>query len=1006
VSYPATQLPVGEQVDALYLYAHEQQPADDSLPPLEWPPEDWRAAADHDAPAAGTDCWGGAEPAAAAGAPPVTAAPAAGTDCWGGAEPAAAAGAPLEEPSVQQEASGARRRRPETRSRERVRQSRYPERRSVPKDRRRGKLPPAPEPQPSGLAAIAIHHNLVITQERSTAWYVLPLRAWSFLTEPERLAILAAQCASLQDLAGRTCQLRVTSRPFRSWEWAEAADASFRNDACQPLAGPCPTHSLESHPACPTCVQGHGWFDWLADEQARVDSWATNDRMVYLGVDILARSGLARMLSTRWSAAARAEYASFQARVDRVTASLAAPGMRATPATPEDIQWLFTRSCGLLLPAPLPPEVDAQPVPYALPGGMPADLAAEDLGVFTTGVDMTADPYDKTVTITRADGLTEQVAILSIGPFASHDVVSPSPWIQRTDLLTFPTEWSVTFQIRDRARTLREMGRKIGRIRSEDAQFYEFGMEPPVELERQLVAAKEIEDAVEHGHAPETTRIAGWFRLAVGGATTDEALARARAVTELFRPEITIVHEADQYRLAREFIPGEALANTAHMRRMDLQVLTSGMPAASAMVGDQHGFALGTTTSLAIRPVFFHPWAGPEDPDNPSSGLCTLTGGLGSGKSTLAGLIVYAAVRAGVPTVVLDPSGMLDRLCAVPEIRRVSQAVNLLESPPGTLCPYRMIADPPGAGDMSAQQRDDAERTAEAQRRALVIDILKMLLPARVLDKDTEFALREAARVAPALASSSPVGVIEALRHLERESLKDHGARLAGTLEDISREPLARLFFPPPGTPLPALRQGKVLTVMTLRGLVIPGDDRPAEERTHEEQLSVAVLHLAAQLVRRLLLDYPRHARKLMVLDESHQVLRDPVGRQMAIDVTRDSRKNNLCALYISQLASDLIDSGLGSLVGTVFAFRTTSDKEASATVELLHLPHGQGHEADIAELSGHAVDGYGTTGECLMRDRFGRVERVQIDLSVVSALQAALNSTPGGVAAPQEGSP
>jgi hypothetical protein len=1082
VSYPA-RLSVGDQVDALYRYAEERDPAEDqpdgSLPPLAWPP----AAAWQDADVASP---AGARPAEPGwdGAPAVSAAPArpAQDRAGAGAEvaPPAAASRAAEVPPVRdrredparpaQDRAGAgaevappaaasraaevppvrdRREGPARPAQDRAgaeasyvsvvppvtdwreaesplsadeppmgeqgparvrdpRRSRRPRptqrRPARQRDRRRAKLPPFPEPEKPGLAAVAIHENLVITEDKTTAWYVLPLQRWSFLGEAERLAILRAQCAALADLAGRTCHLRVTSRPYQSWEWADATDATFRSDACRPLPGPCATHPLESHSACPTCVPGQAWFDWLADEQLRVESWETSDRMVYLGVDVVGRGGLARILSDRWSAAARAEYTSFQARVDRITAALAAPGMRAAPATPEDMQWLFTRSCGLLLPAPLPAEVDPQPVPYALPGAMPANLAAEDLGVFTTGVEMTAEPYDKTVTITRADGLTEHVAILSIGPFAGHDVLDASPWIQQTDLLTFPTEWSAIFQIRDRAQTIKEMKRKIGRVRSEERQFDEFGQDPPQSLERQLEAAKEIEDAIEGGHTPETTRIAGWFRVAVSGATRDEALDRARAVTERFRPEITVVHESDQYKLAREFIPGEMLANTAHARRMDLQVLTGGMPTASAMVGDRDGFALGTTTSMARRPVFFHPWAGPEDPDNPSSGLSTLTGGLGSGKTTTAGLIVYAAVRAGVPTVVLDPSGMLDRLCAVPEISRVSQPVNLLESPPGTLCPYRMIPDPVVTAGMSAQQRDDARLTAEAQRRALVIDILKMLLPARVVDSDTEFALREATRAAPALVTSSPVEVIEALRHLERDSLRDRGARLAGTLDDISREPLARLFFPPAGAPLPALRQGKILTVMTLRGLVIPGDDRPAEERTHEEQLSVAVLHLAAQLVRRLLLDHPRHQRKLMVLDEAHAVLRDAVGRQMAIDVTRDSRKNNLCALYLSQLITDLISSGLASLVGTVFAFRTTSEEEAYATVDLLHLPHGAGHEEGIIDLSGNAVDEFGTTGECIMRDRFGRVERVQVDLNVYPELIAALNSTPGSVPAVQGG--
>jgi hypothetical protein len=87
----------------------------------------------------------------------------------------------------------------------------------------------------------------------------------------------------------------------------------------------------------------------------------------------------------------------------------------------------------------------------------------------------------------------------------------------------------------------------------------------------------------------------------------------------------------------------------------------------------------------ARRAVTLHPWFGMEQLNH--SGLITITGTLGGGKSNLAGLLIYMATRAGIATVVMDPSGLLDRLCAIPEIAAASLAVNLLESPSGTLTP-------------------------------------------------------------------------------------------------------------------------------------------------------------------------------------------------------------------------------------------------------------------------------------------------------------------------------
>lgn len=192
---------------------------------------------------------------------------------------------------------------------------------------------------------------------------------------------------------------------------------------------------------------------------------------------------------------------------------------------------------------------------------------------------------------------------------------------------------------------------------------------------------------------------------------------------------------------------------------------------------------------------------------------------------------------------------------------------------------------------------------------------------------------------------------------------------------------------------------------MTLRGLVLPGEARPPEERTTEEQLSIPVLHLAAQLVRRLLLDLPRTARKLAVLDEAHALTRDPVGRAQVLELARDSRKNNVRAIVVSQNQSDLLAAGIANLVGAAFAFRTEGEAEQAATLDLLGLPRGAGHEQRLAALSREALAGSGVTGECLLRDGHGGIEQVQVDLGGNPALRAALDSTPTGRDRPDDGS-
>lgn len=874
-----------------------------------------------------------------------------------------------------------------------------------------------PEPSP-GLATEAVDGNLVITPDRVMAWYRLPLQRWSFVPEDGRLAVVAAAAARLSQLTRRRCQIRVTSRPFEVWQWAEQLDSSVRGPfgpdgrpARHVMPGPCPRHPYRSEPSCLSCVPGRAWIDWLQGQQRRLRQWGIADRDVYLGVELTARGAARRALGQAWNHAANAERATLAAQAAQVTAAVEGAGLAARPVTPRELQWLYIRSCGMHLPAPLPVSEDPAPFPYAQPAVAPQAAGHDDLSAYTDDFPWTAEPFGRTVQVTRADGLTAHVAALTITDMtAEQDLASDSPWIQRTDRLPFPVEWSVTFDVLDPRHVQRIMARQADKIRAQYQHIVgDHGQDPPPVMARQLDAVRRIEQDAQNADSA-TTYVWAWPRIAVAGQTPEQARERAGQVAELYAPGFTVKQPPDQYRILREFIPGEPLASAANKRFMRAELLMAGMPAAAAQVGQRHGFPVGVTSSLSCRAVTWDPWHAMEQAN--SSGLVTITGTLGGGKSTLAGLIAYMTVRAGIPTVILDPSGMLDRLCGIPALAPHALAANVLESPPGTLCPYRLIAEPlrenfdfddHGRRNGPAAAEDlwrRARQAAAVQRRALAADILRMLLPARTMRDLDEKALREAVRQAPANADSSPVDVIAALHKLQDYGLGDHASLVARELEGISEHPLARLFFPSgPGADDGVSGRGRLLTVMTLRGLVIPGDDRRADERTAEEQLSIPVLHLAAQLLRRLLLDLPRGARKAAFLDEAHALARDAVGRQQLNEMARDTRKNNLLAVYISQNPKDLLDAGIANLVGAAFAFRTEGADEQAATCSLLRLPAGRGYEARLSALSRAAMTGTGRTGECLFSDGQGGLEQVQVDLGPDPELRAALNTTPGGSA-------
>jgi AAA-like domain len=878
----------------------------------------------------------------------------------------------------------------------------------------------APEipPPDSGLDADVVIGNIVKAGSRATAWFVLPPVAWSFRSREERFGLILAQTAQLAQLTGRRCQIRVTSRPFPIREWAERLYQDVREHN-GPAPGPCKDHPYRSDASCPACRPGQPWLDWLMDWQIRMGRWAAGEKVVYLGVDLWSRS-IRHMLAPPGRGGRRDEVPQALRQKMLVAAAevadiVAGPGLGAVPASDHDMQWLFERGCHLHLPAPaLAPRPAGQ---YALPEPPPHEMGQEQLAGFTEGFPWTVEPFARTVTVTHRDGSTRHVAVLTVKDVDKQPNPPESPWLQRLDKFGFPAEAVITFDVLYPQLVKRVMGRKVNLIREQTAMFGEHSQQPPLALERQNAQARQVEDEAEHGDPVLAAKVNVWARIAVAGETRPEALSRAGEVIRELSPHIQVHHPGfGQYRLAREFIPGQPLGSQLDgIETMPARLLASGMPAVTATVGDRAGFPLGVTSRLAARPVTWHPHHGIERPPE-KSGAVTITGALGSGKTTLGGLLAYMEVRAGVPTVILDPSALLHHLCALPELARHSVAVNLLDSAPGTLCPYALIANPrlqDFAFDDEGDSREPAEAerlwrreclAAEVRRRSVVKDILRMLLPPETVDKDRRDALNLAVIRAPAAPASSPSGVIEVLRDLKDHGLARDAFMIAAELEEMASHPWARLFFPPAGDGDTGggdiLAGGRLLTVMTLKGLVLPKDSRPRSEWTDDERLSVPILHLAAYLTRRHVLDRDRHVRKALLIDEAHALAHNPLGHALLSDLAaRDSRKHNLLTILVSQLAQDMQAAGLPGLVGASFTGRTDDEAEQAAALALAGLPAGRGHEAVLASLSVSAL-GPGSPKEFLFADGQGGTEVVAIDLGPSSALRQALSSTPTGRAA------
>lgn len=834
------------------------------------------------------------------------------------------------------------------------------------------------------LAISEIAGHLTFSPSTVTAWYWLPEVRWAFRPDAEREALLSAISEQYAGLAGFRLHLRRTTRPFPADEWARTLDGNTQ----RPL------------PAVPGATS---WADHLVAAQRHLMSVNHAEGQTYLGVTFARRSLgsslVERLLRAFGRGVAEAERRRMGRTVEQFDEVLGAFGMRGRRVTPHELEWLLFRSVALCMAPP----TELSPIT----GG---HWDRGDLLALTEQIERYRTPYGSTVKlVNRMTGEERHVAVLTVGRMEPLEIPERhEPWLHFHERLPWPMELSSRVDLLGPGDSFRNLEHRLRMIRSQQLDYAEHGIDAPPELERLAKRALVIGDEMTTGLPVDSARAHGWHRIAVGGRSRDECLERARRLIQLYSREmrISLQHPKNQEMLAREFIPGEPIANTGYLRRMPVNLLAAALPQAASTVGDRRGDLIGRTAGTCRRPVFLDLHFPMEVRER--SGLAVFVAEPGGGKSTLLGALGYLAARRGVQVTLLDPSGPLARLCRMPELRPFSRVLNLTGSEQGTLAPYALIPTPirsefapGGTGDREFQI---AVSNARAERRMLVQDICMMLIPPQVArEASTATLFRHAVRQVPAEEGSTLDDVVACLNGLDNSE----GRELAHLLLDTAEMPLALLFFgrPPEGL----LGADAALTVITMAGLRLPDLKIEREYWSAEEALALPMLHTAHRLAVRRCYGGPMSARKLVGLDEAHFMEGWRSGRSFLVRLARDSRKWNLAALVASQNPRDILGLDVQNLVSTVFVGRIAEDVEvASDALRLLRVPVNDGYEATLATLSNVDASSSARLGyrEFVMRDVDGRVQKIRVDVSYVDGLLEHLDTTPAGIPAQRSNLP
>ncbi|GII25183.1 ATP-binding protein [Planosporangium mesophilum] len=847
------------------------------------------------------------------------------------------------------------------------------------RERGRSPLERAPKPRRKDrdpaveLAITEIAGHLTFTPNSVTAWYWLPEVRWAFRPDAEREALLAAISEQYAGLAGFRIHLRRTTRPFPAGQWARVVDGHTPN----PLPGV---------PGAPS------WSDHLVAAQQHLLSVNHAEGQTYLGITF-ARRTLGDTLSERFGrmfnkGVSGSERRRMARTIEQFDEVLGAFGMRGRRVTVRELEWLLYRSVALCMQPP----GELSPVEHG-------NWERGDLLALTEQIERYRTPYGSTVKlVNRMTGEERHVAVLAVGRMEPLDIPERhEPWLHFHERLPWPMELSSRVDILGPSDSFRNLEHRLRLIRSQQVDYAEHGIDAPPELERLAKRALTIGDDITTGLPVDSSRAHGWHRIAVSGRTREECLERARRVTQLYSREmrISLQHPKNQDWLAREFIPGEPLANTGYLRRMPIKLFAAALPQAASTVGDRRGDLIGRTSGTCRRPVFLDLHFPMEVRER--SGLAVFVAEPGGGKSTLLGALGYLAARRGIQVTLLDPSGPLARLCAMPELAPYSRVLNLTGSEQGTLAPYALIPTPLrshfAAGPTGDREFEIAVSNARAERRMLVQDICMMLVPPQVArEASTATLLRHAVRQVPAEETSTLDDVVALLQSIG----DDESRELGNLLLDTAEMPLATLFFGQPGSG--SLSSDTALTVITMAGLRLPDLKIEREYWSAEESLALPMLHTAHRLAVRRCYGGEMGRRKLVGLDEAHFMEGWRSGRSFLVRLARDSRKWNLAALVASQNPRDILGLDVQNLVSTVFVGRIAEDTEiAEEALRLLRVPTGVGYEQTLAALSQADTSSESRLGfrEFVMRDVDGRVQKLRADVSYVPDLLKYLDTTP-----------
>ncbi|MFD9464480.1 ATP-binding protein [Streptomyces sp. NPDC060027] len=728
-------------------------------------------------------------------------------------------------------------------------------------------------------------------------------------------------------------------------------------------------------------------------------------------------AGLAPVLGIRPAPVARREVSAYREQASRMEAALAG-GVAFRPARPAEVVWMVQHALHRGLPEPLLAEAESS----GLYGGRVREGVLHspsyaDLGQVRLqegGVDPAVDDADLKSggRITRSGrsawwrlntssplrrrwlqvesdvgvGYQAQLALAECPPVVSQDAAD---LFAQLETLDFPVDYTVDLTLVPAEKARAQVRRKKNELIDQADQYDARPTGMPASLTEAARDLGELDARLSRTSVE--VEVQSVTVLTVWGPTAAVCDARARALAAL-------LGGAD-YRAVRPAGLQEALftlglpatVRPAVVREFTQHQVSEDWALGGAFtvgeVGDPNGMFLGIDLdSGTTRPVMINVADAPKVDASASMGI---VGDLGAGKSVLEKLIAEAVWARGGCAICIDRTPVREwatfaRTAAQGRVQIIDAAQAEV-----SIDPLRMFDGPEG-------------HHYALSYLTLQLGIGPMSTSGEVLHHAVEQA---AASDAPSM--HRVLTVLEAMARHEAGKRQDAAATLAGLIQVVATNSLARMVFDPilPPVRLDASSTSDMI-VITTTGLKLPPKaafDQP--EVLHQQPLEAligrAVLYLIAAIARQTAFEDPERFTAV-VLDELYWLTSSAEGTALVHEILHDGRKHGAGLLAASHDAQELgPDRGLMAYR----ALARTADRErARRGLEFVGLDPGDPDLLRLVTTGLSPVGQRGREGEFLLtcpRQNTGRVKAV---IPRITRITSSITTTPGRRTEPSTG--